>query len=129
LTGRSPQVDPATGKLKIRRHDADNREAYVVERECLIQNSEVAAEASLPQTVTQHCDRRGAGFVFVVVEDATRRRRYSQRGEHIGGHLRADKSLRLADTSEVVALATSKDADVLERGVLLAPIDEVRISH
>src|SRR5678815_5797679 len=45
-------------KLKTRRHHADDGKGHVVERDWLPYHTCLTTEATLPQSVTEHCNRR-----------------------------------------------------------------------
>ena len=126
LSDWSPQLGGAEWKPKIGWHDPDHREATAIKGQRLIEYVRVAAESALPQPVTQDHNRICAWFVFVVGEDAASRSVHSHARKHISRDLRTDEALGLAISSQVETLAAI-DADVFERAVLLAPVDEVRI--
>src|SRR5262245_55195315 len=116
-----------TARICVRlRHDADYVVALPVERDRLVQNARLPAEASLPQRVTQHDDRPAAWFVFFVCVQAAVKRVDAQRGEEISRALACDDSFRFACAREVVTAAIA-DADLFKRLRLHAPVAEVRI--
>ena len=126
LADRRPQLDAAR-ELEVGRHDADHREAAVVERHLLIEDAGVAAEAPLPERVAEHGDRLRARLVFVIGEEAAPQGIDAQRLEQLSRHHAAGQPLGLARARQVVALA-AVDADVLEDLVLRPPVLVVRVS-
>src|ERR1051326_5101330 len=58
------------GKIEIGRHDADDRRGMTVEIDRLPDDIRIAAEASLPQRVTENRDVVVAGSVFLRGEGA-----------------------------------------------------------
>src|SRR6185369_3850198 len=86
----------------------------------------VAAEVALPEPVADDGDGRVAGELLVGPEAATDDRAHAERVEEVGrghGHVNAP---RLARARDDVAVADEVGREVLERRLLLAPVEEVR---
>ena len=92
----------ARGKLKIRRHDPNDRVGFIVENHRLSYNTCIAPEIRLPQRVAQHDRARSARLVIMLIQVAAKQRRPSQRaGEKVPGHPGSLQPLWLAFANQV----------------------------
>src|SRR5262249_20650274 len=72
--------------VKPRRRDADDRERNVVETDLLANDCRIAAEPSLPVTITKRGDRICRSLVVFVVHRATNHWPYAKPGVVIARH-------------------------------------------
>jgi Bacterial protein of unknown function (DUF839) len=96
-------------ELKTGRHDADNLSAASVERQRLADDSRVAAEASLPESVTEDRHKRSSGPVLFRCERPPQLRCYAERRKQVGCHPQGIELLRFASSRQIYSPADESD--------------------
>src|SRR5262245_15289458 len=99
-----------------------------VKRDGLTDNARLAPKPALPQRVAQNDDGRGAGTIFVIVEDPPDSGLHTQRREEVRGHMQTSQSLRLATARQVKA-APAIYTDMFKDFLLRTPVGEVGIGN
>src|SRR5262249_55679479 len=116
------------GKAEARRHYADDGYALVVNSDCAADDSRVAAEAPLPQTIADDRRRSRAGLVFFFKKmPATGRIHAEQRKQ-------ARHDARAIDPLGALSRIAARECErilyvqrhLLEAAAARAPIDEIR---
>jgi hypothetical protein len=122
---RRPELLFTSGEAEMRGHNADDRVRMIVERQALPNNASIAAEAPLPQAMTEHDYALGVGAVFLLRKDAPQRRRDAEQREQAGRNTYALDPLRLATPGQAQARAP-EGGDLREDSILIAPVNEIR---
>ena len=127
LRGLAVDLRAALRELERRRHDADDRVGATVESDRAPHRARIAAEAPLPQPVTE--DRHVLpGLIVRLDERPADRRRHAQDREHRGRDTNAGDPLRIARAGQLV-LRRAIRADARERALERGEIDEVGRRH
>src|SRR5215203_3293682 len=82
---RNPEIRLHTWKFKLRRHDAHDLCRRVIQVHHFADDVWVAAEASLPECITEHADGVPALRVFTFNERSSEQRIDTKHFEKIGG--------------------------------------------
>src|SRR5262245_5864907 len=121
---RRPELLFESGEPEMRGHHADDRIRTIVERQALPDDAGIAAEAPLPQAVTEHDYCLSLGAVFLLREDAPQRGGDTEQREQAGRNAHALDPLRLATSGQAQARAP-EGGDLREDLILIAPVNEI----
>src|SRR5262249_61194511 len=101
---RRPQVHDLSKlapELKARRHDAYDGVAFVIERDVFVDQTPVAPEAALPESVTEHHDLIFTRLILFGQEDPSELRAGAERAEEIMRDGRAVQPFGIAPAGQV----------------------------
>ena len=102
---RQPEVDVTPGKDERTRHHADDVVGAAAQGDGAADDSGVAGEGALPQTVAQDHHPRLAVEGLIVGEDAPEEGRRVEDLEQVAGDAQRLQPLRLAVTGQKISLA------------------------
>src|SRR5262245_9820842 len=123
--GRS-KLRPA--ELKAGRHNPDHGVGLAVQRDRLIENVRIAAEAALPESITEHHDPVVTRLIVVLNKRSSVKRVDTKHGKEPRCHSRSREPLGFGAAAVVVGRAPDR-CDFFEYLVLVTPVDEVRRRH
>src|SRR5262245_10291903 len=121
---RQPELLFSTGEPEMRRHHADDRIRMGVERQSLPDDAGVAAEAPLPQRMTENDHALGLRAVFLWSENAPQRWWDAKQWEQACRNALSLNPLRLATPGQAHAVIP-EGGDLREDAILLTPVNEV----
>ena len=121
---RHPEFIVLAGKLKLRRHDADNSDALAVQGDRLSDQVHIRTKTALPQAVAHDYHATCAGLIFLRRERSTELRFDAEQGEEAGGNAAALNSFRFANAGEIKTLVCDR-GHAFKDLVLIAPVDIV----
>src|SRR5262245_48732047 len=98
---RRPHLAAVEGEVEIRRHYANDRERFRVERQRPAHDVRVGAESALPQTVFEHDHLIASRLIFARQKCTPERRLYAERIEEAGRNGVTAESVGLAPACQI----------------------------
>src|SRR5215813_811902 len=123
-----PHLAAAVGELEILGHHADHLEQFVIEHDLFADDLRVAAEARLPEGVSEHDDLRAPFLVLATTERPTQLRLRAERVEEARRDSIAGVTFGRPFAGQGV-IAIADDNYFLQRPRLLAERDHIARRH